>query len=412
MSAAQRIWDGLRHPTVRLRLTAIYAAIFAVCGVALIAITLGLTATGDLLFPGLGLSLTSGQVVVATEGSLPMMLPGSGAVTGTTQLKVAQAAADSIRRKALDDLFRSGGIALAVTLSLAVLLSWLAAGRALAPLRSITGTARRLTHENLRERIALEGPRDELHDLADTLDAMLDRLSSAFDAQRRFVSNASHELRTPLTRERALVDVTLADPHASVVSLRAMGERVRVAVDEQERLIDGLLTLARGDRGIERFETVDLAEVTARAIDAADHAEHPAEIRMTKELGRATVRGDPELLERMAFNLVDNALTHNVRGGWADVRTSAFGDTAKLQVGNGGPVMPPEVIPVLFEPFRRHGTDRTGARRRNGLGLSIVSAIAKAHAGVVRAEPGVAGGLEIVVTLPRVNAEAARTSDS
>jgi signal transduction histidine kinase len=383
-----------------LKLTAIYAAIFAVCGVALIAITLGLTATGDVLFPGLGLSLSSGQVVVATQ-DLPATFVGSQLGVGDpSQMQVARTAAESIRQKALGDLYRSGGIALATTLTLAVLLSWFAAGRALAPLRSITGTARRLTHENLRERIALEGPRDELHDLADTLDAMLDRLSSAFDAQRRFVSNASHELRTPLTRERALVDVTLADPHASVASLRAMAVRVRVAVDEQERLIDGLLTLARGERGIERFETVDLAEVTARAIDAAGHAEHPAKIRMTKTLQRAPVRGDPELLERLAFNLVDNALTHNVAGGWVDVRTSAAGDSATLRVGNGGPLMPAEVVPVLFEPFRRHGTDRTGARRGNGLGLSIVSAIAKAHGGVVRAEPGVAGGLEVVVALP------------
>jgi signal transduction histidine kinase len=400
MTLATRLWDGFRHPTVRLRLTAIYAAIFAVCGVALVAITLGLTASGDLLFPGLGLSLSSGQVVIATQ-DLPGTFVGSQIGIGDpSQLRVAQAAATSIRQKALDDLYRSGGLALAVTLSLAVLLSWLAAGRALAPLRSITGTAKRLTHENLRERIALEGPRDELHDLADTLDAMLDRLSSAFDAQRRFVSNASHELRTPLTRERALVDVTLADPHASVASLRAMAERVRVAVDEQERLIDGLLTLARGERGIERFETVDLAEVTARAIDAVGHADHPAEIHMTKVLQRAPVRGDPELLERLAFNLVDNALTHNVAGGWVDVRTATAGESSTLRVGNGGPVMPREVVPVLFEPFRRHGPDRTGARRGNGLGLSIVSAIAKAHGGVVRAEPGVAGGLEVVVALP------------
>jgi signal transduction histidine kinase len=398
VNVATRIWDGVRHPTVRLRLTAIYAAIFAVCGVALMAITLWLTASGDLLFPGLGLSLSSGQVFVATQNVSGTFVGSQLGEPGSIQ--VAQAAADSVRQKALGDLYRSGGIALATTLTLAVLLSWLAAGRALAPLRSITSTAKRLTHENLRDRIALEGPRDELHDLADTLDAMLDRLSSAFDAQRRFVSNASHELRTPLTRERALVDVTLADPHASVASLRAMAERVRVAVDEQERLIDGLLTLARGERGIERFEIVDLAEVTARAIDAAGHAEHPAEIRMTKALAPAPVRGDPELLERLAFNLVDNALTHNVAGGWVDVRTSTAGDSATLSVGNGGRLMPPEVVPVLFEPFRRHGTDRTGARRGNGLGLSIVSAIAKAHGGVVRAEPGVAGGLEVVVALP------------
>ena len=400
--AADRIWDGIRHPTVRLRLTAIYAATFALCGVALIAITLGLTATGDVLFPGLGLTLSPGQVFVATQSSATGDFSGS-IIGGTPQFAVVQAAADNIRQKALGDLFRSGAIALALTLSMAVLLSWLAAGRALAPLRSITSTARRLTHENLRDRIALDGPRDELRDLADTIDAMLDRLSTAFDAQKRFVSNASHELRTPLTRERALVDVTLADPHASVASLRAMAERVRVAVDEQERLIDGLLTLARGERGIDRFENVDLSDVAVRAIDPSLHAGHPAEIRVTHDLSSAQVRGDPELLERMAFNLVDNALMHNVQGGWVDVRTSAAAGSATLQVANGGPVIPEAVIPALFEPFRRHGTDRTGARRGNGLGLSIVSAIAAAHGGAVRAAPGISGGLEVKVTLPRVN---------
>jgi signal transduction histidine kinase len=397
--AAGRIWDGIRHPTVRLRLTAIYAATFAFCGVALIAITLGLTATGDVLFPGLGLTLSPGQVFVATQNIGSGDFSGS-MIGGSPQFVVTQAAADSIRLKALGDLFKSGAIALAATLSLAVLLSWLAAGRALAPLRSITSTARRLTHENLRDRIALDGPRDELKDLADTLDAMLDRLSSAFEAQKRFVSNASHELRTPLTRERALVDVTLADPHASVSSLRAMAERVRVAVDEQERLIDGLLTLARGERGIDRFESVDLADVAVRAIDASVHAGHPAEIRVTRKLASARVRGDPELLDRMAFNLVDNALTHNVRGGWVDVRTSATGGSSTLHVANGGPPIPAAVIPALFEPFRRHGADRTGVRRGNGLGLSIVAAIAAAHGGGVRAEPGVDGGLEVKVTLP------------
>jgi signal transduction histidine kinase len=405
LTAAKRIWDGLQHPTVRLRLTAIYAGTFALCGVALIAITLWLTATGDVLFPGLGLSLSSGQVFVATQSNPSGILPGQDFV-GNAQFAVTQAAADSIRQKALGDLFRSGAIALVLTLSLAVLLSWLAAGRALAPLRSITSTARRLTHDNMRERIALDGPRDELRDLADTVDAMLDRLSSAFDAQKRFVSNASHELRTPLTRERALVDVTLADPHASVASLRAMAERVRVAVDEQERLIDGLLTLARGERGLDRFENVELADVAARALEASAPSGHPSEIHVMRALESAHVRGDPELLERMATNLVDNALKHNVSGGWVEVRTSAVDGFATLQVANGGPVIPQAVVPALFEPFRRHGTDRTGPRRGNGLGLSIVSAIAAAHGGVVRAEPGVSGGLEVKVTLPRMRTEA------
>jgi signal transduction histidine kinase len=190
-----------------------------------------------------------------------------------------------------------------------------------------------------------------------------------------------------------------------------MAKRVQVAVDEQERLIDGLLTLARGERGIDRFENVDLADVAVRAIDASLHAGRLTELRVTRKLDSAQVRGDPELLDRMAINLVDNALIHNIRGGWVDVRTSASAGRAMFHVANGGPPIPAAVIPALFEPFRRHGADRTGARRGNGLGLSIVSAIATAHGGEVLAEPGISGGLDVKVTLPRLIVEVAAPED-
>jgi signal transduction histidine kinase len=305
----------------------------------------------------------------------------------------------------LSQLAVSAGIALAVTLAVAAVLTWMAAGRVLSPIRAITSTARRLSQENLQERIALEGPRDELRDLAETIDAMLDRLASSFEAQRRFVANASHELRTPLARERALLDVWLSDPRAGAATLRNMGERVRAAVDEQERLIEGLLTLARGERGIERHEYIDLASIAVSAIDGVQGVPGHAEgLAVARDLQPAPVLGDAEMLERVAVNLLDNAMAHNVDGGNVEVATGCADGHAFLHVANTGPVIPHDVVPVLFEPFRRRGRDRAGRHRGHGLGLSIVAAVVKAHGGKVDAQPRDGGGLDIYVRLPAAKA--------
>ncbi|HEX6488266.1 MAG TPA: HAMP domain-containing sensor histidine kinase [Candidatus Dormibacteraeota bacterium] len=376
-----------------------YAVIFAACGVVLVVVTFLLTANGDVLFPGLQI-FSGGQ-------SGQTMLPSGGFASGSTIIATSPAPLNAQQvhsailvkqAQTLSQLVVSAAIALGVMLVIAAVLSWLAAGRVLRPIRAITATAQRLSQQNLQQRIALDGPRDELRDLAETIDAMLDRLAAAFEAQRRFVANASHELRTPLTRERALVDVTLADPKAGAAALRAMGERVRVAVDEQERLIDGLLTLAQGERGVERHEHLDLAEVTARALDAAQGV--AVGVALTRHLEPSPVLGDPELLERVAANLVDNALTHNVDGGSVVVTTGVREGHSLLRIENTGPVIPAEVVPVLFEPFRRRGRDRAGRQRGHGLGLSIVAAVVAAHGGTVEARPRAGGGLEVEVRLP------------
>ena len=403
-SVLERAWRAVRQPTVRLRLTAIYAAIFAFCGIALVVTTFLLTANAGVLFPGIGPAM-AGQSGISIVTQVPpggFVTPGTGAISdGTISSSQLQAAIANKQAETLRQLAVAGGISLALMLAFALVLSWLAAGRVLMPISSITRTARRLSQNNLQERIALEGPRDELRDLADTIDAMLDRLASAFEAQRRFVANASHELRTPLTRGRALVDVTLADPEASVSSLRAMGERVRAAVDEQERLIDGLLTLARGERGIDRRDNVDLAAVAARALDAIKGMPGQARgLDVHSDLQPAPVHGDLELIERAAFNLLDNAVAHNVDGGSVEVRTSSDNGHSFLRVANTGQVIPKETIPVLFEAFRRQGPDRAGRRRGHGLGLSIVASVVAAHGGTLDARPHPNGGLDITIRLP------------
>jgi len=277
---------------------------------------------------------------------------------------------------------------------------WLLSGRMLKPLRDITGTARRLSVANLHERIALEGPRDELTELADTFDGMLGRLDGAFASQRRFVANASHELRTPLAIMRAQVDVALGDPEVTRGELLAASRVVRDAVDRCERLLDGLLVLARSDRGLDAAEPVDLAESAARALDLVSAAAAERGIELRSTLGTAPVRGDPALLDRLVANLVENAVAYNGPPGWVEVVTANGGPTASVRVVNSGPPVPPDRVPVIFEPFQRLSRERTGSGRGAGLGLSIVRSVARAHGGDVCAHARAEGGLAVEVELP------------
>jgi len=257
------------------------------------------------------------------------------------------------RAVTLHQLVVQAAIALALTTALAAAVGWFASTRALRPLRSVTATAHRLSQRNLDERIALRGPRDEIKELADTFDEMLGRLAAAFDAQR-FVANASHELRTPLTRLRALIDVSLADPDADADALRTMAERVQAAAEDQERLIDGLLTLAQGERGLDRARPIDLADLVASILPAtASRHPGPHQPQILTELGPAATSGDRDLLARLVANLIDNALSYNIAGGWVRIRTGYQDGQATLQVTNTGPVLPDEVVPMLVEPFRR-----------------------------------------------------------
>ncbi len=307
-------------------------------------------------------------------------------------------------------------LALVGTTIVAVALGWIVAGRVLRPLAEITQTARRVSTDRLDERIALGGPQDELRELADTFDSMLDRLGGAFASQRRFVANASHELRTPLTVLRAEVDVTLADPDASVADLRAMGETVREATAEAELLLDSLLVLARSEAGIERRAAVDLEAAAGRAVEATATEARVRGVAVRVEGEPVVVDGDPRLLERLVGNLVENAVRHNEEGGRALVRVGlAPSGEAEVAVENTGAPVPEVAAQRLLEPFQRlarRGDGPPGA----GLGLSIVRSVAEAHGGSVELAPRAGGGLRVAVRWPisrsRAASAAPRAADS
>jgi signal transduction histidine kinase len=263
-------------------------------------------------------------------------------------------------------------------------------------MRQIISTAKRVSGENLNERIALQGPADELKELADTFDGMLARLEQAFVSQRSFVANASHELRTPLAIMRTEIDVALADPQAPDAELRRMAEAVRDTVDRCERLLEGLLTLARSQAALHGEEPVDLASLAGDCITDLHARAMERQIEVRDSLSPAWVHGDPALLERMIANLLDNAIRHNTPGGFVEVSTSVEAGHVTLGVLNGGELIDVPDAEALAEPFRRLQRDEGGF----GLGLSIVRSVAQAHGGSLRLSARPAGGLEVVIELP------------
>jgi signal transduction histidine kinase len=300
---------------------------------------------------------------------------------------------------AASDLAFQFALAFAGTLILAIVAGWFLAGRALAPLRRMTATAERVSGDRLDERIELDGPADEVRRLADTVDGMLDRLSDAFDAQRRFVANASHELRTPLTMIRTEAEVALADADADEQRLREMGEVVIEGVDRTEALLDGLMTLARTQRGLVRREPADLADCLRPAVSltAREAGARSVELRVTAST--APVTGDRRLLERVAANLLENAVRYNHAAGTVWAQTAIRDGDSVLRVENTGAPLAPEEVARLAEPFERLG--RHADTGRAGLGLSIARSVVQAHGGelALRARP--AGGLMAEVRLPR-----------
>jgi signal transduction histidine kinase len=277
--------------------------------------------------------------------------------------------------------------------------SWVLVGRALRPLSTLTRAARSLSESSLDQRISLPGPRDEVALQADTLDEITGRLQDAFDAERRFVANASHELRTPLAVIRTEIDVTLADPNASVADLRRMAEVARRATERADSLVGALLVLARTQaRGVTERTEFDLADLIAPALAVVDGDRAAKDLAVTVRARPTPVTGERVLLERLVGNLVENAVRHNVTGGWIRVSTDRRGDLGTLTVAASGPQVDPEAAGQLFEPFRQ-GRERTG-RVGTGLGLSIVQAIAQAHGGGARACAVPGGGLTVQVDLP------------
>ncbi|HEY1510367.1 MAG TPA: HAMP domain-containing sensor histidine kinase [Solirubrobacteraceae bacterium] len=373
-------------PTIRLRLTVLYGIVFLISGAVLL--TIGyLLVRHDIR--GTPLRNRLGELHLPT-GFLPQF--------GTTERDFTiarevhnQLVSSALHRLLIEYLFGLGAMTM-----LAAGSGWLLAGRALRPLRDITATARRVSGENLGERIGLIGPADELKELADTFDGMLGRLDGAFASQRHFVANASHELRTPLAIMRTEVDVALADPDANTDELRRMGEAVRETVDRCERLIESLLMLARSEAATGRDEPVDLASLAGDCITDLLARSHDAGVQVTDDLEPAWVRGEPGLLERMIANLLDNGIRHNEPGGFLEVATRADAKVVRLVVRNGGARIEPQVAQTLTEPFRRLDRSYGGF----GLGLSIVRSVAEVHGGTVALRAPGSGGLEVHVELP------------
>ncbi len=291
---------------------------------------------------------------------------------------------------------------LAATTVLSGLLGWLAAGRVLRPVRVMATTARTISAGNLHERLAVAGPDDEFKQLGDTLDDLFGRLEASFEAQRRFVANASHELRTPLTLERTLLELALADPNANAHSLRATCEELLASSRDQERLLESLLTLASSERGLEYREPMDLSEIVEQALVGMRAAAKDESLTINAQLEPAPAEGDTTLVARLVGNLIDNATSHNVPEGHVGVRTATDNGHAILSVTNTGPVIPPEEVERLFEPFHRFESERVAADNgHHGLGLSIVRAIAGAHDATVTVRPQPTGGLTVTVRFPR-----------
>jgi signal transduction histidine kinase len=370
--------------SVRLRLTLTYAALFVVCGTLLLAASYGLVARS--------LDRAPAQPVpqqVDYEGHVVISEP---------------AAAAQVKGSVLADLRANYALALLAMAMGSGALGWLLAGRALRPIGAIAATARGVEGDSLDRRVALEGPTDELKQLGDTFDAMLGRLDSAFESQQRFVANASHELRTPLAVIRAEVDVALADPDASAAELRATAERVRAATDRSSRLIESLLTLARSDATpAARADTIDLAAAVDHGVDGVAGELRERGIRVERDLRCARTRGDRRLIERLAANLVENAVRHNTDCGWIELSTSVADGRARLRVANGGDRIPADRVAELVEPFQRLSRHAPGSGA--GLGLSIVRSVVDAHGGTLRVTARAEGGLSVDVELPAVLTE-------
>ncbi|MFJ7196275.1 MULTISPECIES: sensor histidine kinase [unclassified Streptomyces] len=381
------------RPTIRIRLTLLYGGMFLIAGILLLSIIYMLAAQALHVGSELPFKIVNGQVT-SDVCNLPEK------ASPETFNAAMNSCVNHQRQQALDTLLNRSLLALVGLSVIAFAFGYAMAGRVLSPLGRITRTARRVAGTDLSRRIELDGPDDELKELADTFDEMLDRLERAFTAQQRFVGNASHELRTPLAINRTLLEVHLSDPQAPP-ELKQLGKTLLATNERSEQLVEGLLLLARSDNQIVERKPVDLAEVASRALDQTRGEAEERGVEIRGERAPAVVQGNGVLLERIALNLVQNAVRYNVpEGGWVEVTTELQGGQAVLVVSNTGPVVPAYEIDNLFEPFRRLRTERTGSDKGVGLGLSIARSVARAHGGRIIAEPREGGGLVMRVSLP------------
>jgi signal transduction histidine kinase len=383
---------------MRTRLAVFYSLLFLLAGIVLLALTYALLARVLLPAPPpLPKQLTPQEVALLRLCKPPPTSPSL--LAQCNRLIYGVGPGPAAREHTLAELRLASLIALGLLAVASAGLGWLVAGRALRPVRSLTEAARQASELRLGQRLALTGPDDELKQLADTFDLMLERLDAAFTSQKRFVANAAHELRTPLTAMRTAIEVTLSKPKRTPEQLEAMAADVKRSVERAEATVEALLTLATSEAGPAAHEAIDLATAAEDALDATHVAIDQRQIKVDAALEAAPARGDRVLLERMIANLVENAVRHNNPGGWIGVRTIQQADSAVFEISNTGPSITAEHIPTLFEPFARE-KQRLNSADGVGLGLSIASAIARAHNATINARPRPGGGLEMSVAIP------------
>jgi len=391
---------GVRHlgrRSVRARVALACAGLFLVTGGALVPATYTLVRHS---LPSTAVAVPDKALMrTCTTAQLNgTLVPAQVARCKRAFAVAARFGSASQRAQDLHELLSGSLIGLGAATVVAGLLGWLVGKRVLFPLKRVTGAARRASQEHLDERIHLEGPHDELKELADTFDDMLDRLDRAFVSQRRFVANASHELRTPITSVRTLIDVAMAKPTRTAEQLETLVAGVRKAIGQSEAIIDGLLTLARSDRGLRARELVDLEAAAQDAIDQAGMSARASNIAIDADLLPAPALGDRVLVERLAANLVDNAVRYNLPNGSVRIETGTKDGHAYLSVTNTGPVVPQTKLPSLFEAFTRLD-ERVNNGQGAGLGLCIVASVVSAHNGVLQADAPPDGGLKVTVRL-------------
>ncbi|MGZ4196156.1 MAG: sensor histidine kinase [Solirubrobacteraceae bacterium] len=393
-TVGRRLWPR----RMRTRLAVFYALLFLLAGIVLLALTYALVASVLLPAPPpLPKQLTPREAAL-----LPLCKPlptARSLLAQCNRLIYGLGPGSAARGHTLAELRLASLIALGLLAVGSAGVGWLAAGRALRPVRSITEAARRASELRLGQRLALTGPDDELKQLADTFDLMLERLDAAFTSQKRFVANAAHELRTPLTAMRTAIEVTLSKPTRTPDQLEAMAADVKRSVERAEATVEALLTLASSEVGPAAQEAIDLATAAEDALDATHAAIAQRHIKVDAALEPAQARGDRVLIERMIANLVENAVRHNNPDGWIGVRTLEQAGGAVFEIANTGASVPADQIPTLFEPFAR-AEQRLNSSDGVGLGLSVASAIARAHHAAITARPRPDGGLVMSVTLP------------
>jgi signal transduction histidine kinase len=408
-------WLRAPRPTARLRLTLLYGALFLISGTTLLTISYVLVerATASATLPS-GAKVTFGNPAVVSGPPIPVHFsvgtqsPVSGReeqprVT-SSELTELKSQVERLHAFDMHELLIRSGFALGLMAIVAVGLGWLVAGRVLRPVRTISATTRKIGASNLQERLNLDAPDDEFRELAVTLNDLLSRLEASFQSQRRFVANASHELRTPLTLDRALLERALRNPEPTQTLWRSTCERLLASSQQQDRMIEALLTLARSEGGVRRFESFELSSAIDDVLLSPELDVSGPGLRIETDIRPATVSGDRRLVERLVRNLVDNAVRYNRPGGSVRISTRTRSGRGVLVVSNTGPTIAPVDMDRLFQPFERLDLNRHGNGDGIGLGLSIVKAIADAHDARIMTTPEPQGGLKVQVTFPCADA--------